>query len=137
MLSYDSHPIRKREEYDSISTSSRRALIKLIFDHNVSIRIATNYLGLKYSTGKTLVQQFRRTGTIDRVKKQRASNARKTIKFGPVKAGKVNHSSKNSCKLPLDISSDEDEDSKTDDKSIALDMDVVVRLQRNEDLVHD
>ena len=47
--------VRKREEYDSISTSTRRALIKLIFEHNVSIRIATNYLGLKYSTGKTLV----------------------------------------------------------------------------------
>lgn len=61
--------IRKRDEYDSISTGSRRALIKLIFEHNVSIRIATNYLGLKYSTGKTLVQQYRRTGVIDRVKK--------------------------------------------------------------------
>lgn len=69
MLNKRSHTIRKRDEYDSIATSSRRALIKLIFDHNVSIRIATNYLGLKYSTGKTLVQQYRRTGTIDRVKK--------------------------------------------------------------------
>jgi hypothetical protein len=51
----NSKTIRKRDEYDSISTGSRRALIKLIFEHNVSIRIATNYLGLKYSTGKTLV----------------------------------------------------------------------------------
>ena len=73
--------IRKRDEYDSISTGSRRALIKLIFEHNVSIRIATNYLGLKYSTGKTLVQQYRRTGVIDRVKKQRATKNRKSIHY--------------------------------------------------------
>jgi hypothetical protein len=79
--SINSKIIRKRDEYDSISTGSRRALIKLIFEHNVSIRIATNYLGLKYSTGKTLVQQYRRTGLIDRVKKQRANKNRKSINF--------------------------------------------------------
>lgn len=47
---------RKRDEYDSISTVTRRALISLVFQHNVSIRRASNYLGIKYSTGKTLVQ---------------------------------------------------------------------------------
>ena len=47
---------RKRDEYDSISTITRRALISLVFQHNVSIRRASNYLGIKYSTGKTLVQ---------------------------------------------------------------------------------
>jgi len=46
---------RKRDEYDSISTITRRALISLVFQHNVSIRRASNYLGIKYSTGKTLV----------------------------------------------------------------------------------
>lgn len=60
---------RKRDEYDSISTNTRRALVQLVFQHNVSIRRASSYLGIKYSTGKTLVQQYRRTGTIDRVKK--------------------------------------------------------------------
>lgn len=64
---------RKRDEYDSISTEVRRALIGLVFEHGVSIRRASMSLGLKYSTGKTLVQQYRRTGKIDRVKQQRVA----------------------------------------------------------------
>lgn len=63
---------RKRDEYDSISTEKRRALIEMIFENGISIRKASITLGLKYSTGKTLVQQYRRTGNIDRVKQQRA-----------------------------------------------------------------
>lgn len=74
---------RKRDEYDSISTDTRRALVQLVFQHNVSIRRASIYLGIKYSTGKTLVQQYRRTGNIDRVKKQRApKNAQNGIHLG-------------------------------------------------------
>jgi transposase len=47
---------RKRDEYDSISTDKRRALIQLVFEHKVSIRKASKMLKIKYSTGKTLVQ---------------------------------------------------------------------------------
>jgi len=46
---------RKREEYDSLSTTTRRALIQLVFDHKISIRKASKMLQIKYSTGKTLV----------------------------------------------------------------------------------
>lgn len=62
---------RIRDEYDSISTATRRALIELVFEREIPIRQASNQLGIKYSTGKTLVQQYRKTGQIDRVKNQR------------------------------------------------------------------
>lgn len=62
---------RKRDEYDSISTATRRTLIELVFERDFPIRQASNQLGVKYSTGKTLVQQYRKTGQIDRVKNQR------------------------------------------------------------------
>ena len=59
---------RQREEYDSISTNTRRALISLVFEHGISIRKASSQLMIKYSTGKTLIQLYRKTGKIDRVK---------------------------------------------------------------------
>ena len=60
---------RVRDEYDSISTSTRRMLIQLINEHKMSIRKASKTLNIKYSTGKTLVQLYRKTGKVDRVKK--------------------------------------------------------------------
>lgn len=59
---------KKRENYDSISTETRRLLIKLTQQDGISIRKASKALQIKYSTGKTLVQLFKRTGRIDRVK---------------------------------------------------------------------
>ena len=64
--------INKREHYDSISTDTRRLLIKLTQQDGISIRKASKALCIKYSTGKTLVQLYKRTGRIDRVKQQRA-----------------------------------------------------------------
>lgn len=49
------HSERVREEYDSISTGTRRLLIQLIFEKKMSIRKASKILMIKYSTGKTLV----------------------------------------------------------------------------------
>ena len=46
---------RKRDEYDSISTVTRRALVQLVMNHKYSIRKASKMLQIKYSTGKTLV----------------------------------------------------------------------------------
>jgi type VI protein secretion system component Hcp len=60
--------LRKRDEYNSISTETRRQLIHKVFTLKMPISLASQQLGLKYSTGKTLVQQFRRSGNIDRVK---------------------------------------------------------------------
>lgn len=64
--------INKREHYDSISTETRRMLVKLTHEEGYSIRKASTALKIKYSTGKTLIQLFRKTGRIDRVKQQRA-----------------------------------------------------------------
>ena len=47
--------INKREHYDSISTETRRMLVKLTMEDGLSIRKASNALQIKYSTGKTLI----------------------------------------------------------------------------------
>jgi transposase len=59
---------KHRDSYDSISTEVRRILIKMTLNDGMSIRKACNVLDIKYSTGKTLVQLYRKTGTCDRVK---------------------------------------------------------------------
>jgi len=63
---------QKRDHYDSISTETRRMLVKLTQEDGVSIRKASKALQIKYSTGKTLIQLYKKTGRIDRVKQQRA-----------------------------------------------------------------
>jgi transposase len=45
----------KRDHYDSISTETRRLLVKLTQEDGVSIRKASKALQIKYSTGKTLI----------------------------------------------------------------------------------
>lgn len=47
-------------------------LVKLTQEDGVSIRKASKALQIKYSTGKTLIQLYKKTGRIDRVKQQRA-----------------------------------------------------------------
>ena len=63
---------KKRDHYDSISTNARRLLVQLTQQDGISIRKASKALQIKYSTGKTLIQQYKRTGRIDRIKQQRA-----------------------------------------------------------------
>ena len=60
-----------RCNYDSISTETRRALVRLTQEQDVSIRKASKMLQIKYSTGKTLIQLYKKTGSIDRVKNVR------------------------------------------------------------------
>ena len=59
---------KKRDHYDSISTNARRLLVQLTQQDGISIRKASKALQIKYSTGKTLIQQYKRTGRIDRIK---------------------------------------------------------------------
>lgn len=61
----------KRECYDSISTATRRLLVQLVTEENMSIHKAAQILKIKYSTSKTLVQHYKKTGSIDRIKQQR------------------------------------------------------------------
>lgn len=72
VLHDESNVDKKREHYDSISTETRRLLVKLTQEDGISIRKASKALDIKYSTGKTLIQLYKKTGRIDRVKKQRA-----------------------------------------------------------------
>ena len=55
--------------YDSISTETRRVLVKLVTEENISVRKASKHLGIKYTTGKALMQKFRKFGNIDRVRR--------------------------------------------------------------------
>jgi transposase len=52
--------------YDSISNNTRQALIKLVFQHNLSVRKASKVLKIKYTTAKALIQKFRISGNINR-----------------------------------------------------------------------
>jgi transposase len=78
---------KKRDHYDSISTETRRLLVKLTQQDGISIRKASRALQIKYSTGKTLIQLYKKTGRIDRVKMQRTKltdqryNARNIIQM--------------------------------------------------------
>lgn len=47
--------LQKRNNYDSISTETRRMLLKLTLQDGMSIRKASKTLQIKYSTAKTLI----------------------------------------------------------------------------------
>ena len=52
--------------YDSISNTTRKALVQLVSEQNLSVRKASKILQIKYTTAKALVQKYRNTGNIDR-----------------------------------------------------------------------
>lgn len=66
-------PLTKAHSYDSISTSARRALVSLVFEQNVSVRQSSKILGIKYTTGKALIQKYRKNGNIDRIRGRRGN----------------------------------------------------------------
>ncbi len=57
--------------YDSLSNTTRKALIKLVTEQNLSVRKASKILKIKYTTAKALVQKYRMTGNIDRQRARR------------------------------------------------------------------
>ncbi len=58
---------KKRNPYHSINSSIRRVLLFLVKDQNYSIKEAAIKLNMNYSTAKTILQLFRRTGRIDKI----------------------------------------------------------------------
>jgi transposase len=60
----------KRNKYDKVESDIRRKLLYLVKDLKVSIKDAAQYLGINYSTSKTILQLFRRTGRIDRLERK-------------------------------------------------------------------
>ena len=61
------HSRKLSRPHDSISTETRRALVELVEGQGVSVRKASKMLLLNYTTGKALMNKYRRNGTIDRV----------------------------------------------------------------------
>jgi predicted transcriptional regulator len=60
---------KKRKPYSSINSDTRRTLLSLVKDNNSSIKEAAQQLNINYSTAKTILQLFRRTGRIEKIDK--------------------------------------------------------------------
>jgi hypothetical protein len=60
----------KRNKYDKVESDNRRKLLYMVKDLKISIKDAAQYLGINYSTSKTILQLFRRTGRIDRLERK-------------------------------------------------------------------
>ncbi len=69
LFSCESQRIRKRKPYHYVNSGLRRYLLYLVKDQNYSIKDAAQALKLNYSTAKTIIQVFRKTGRIDKVDK--------------------------------------------------------------------
>lgn len=61
----------------------RRVLLYLVKDRNYSIKEAAIKLNMNYSTAKTILQLFRRTGRIDKIDKQELLGMGITEECGP------------------------------------------------------
>ncbi|CDW91255.1 UNKNOWN [Stylonychia lemnae] len=61
--------IRKRKPYHYINSGIRRYLLYLVKDLNFSIKDAASTLNINYSTAKTIIQVYKKTGRIDKVDK--------------------------------------------------------------------
>ena len=62
----DSSP-GKRNIYDRVDTEKRKRLLHLVDVAGVSIKAAARQLGINYSTAKTILQLYRRSGRIERL----------------------------------------------------------------------
>lgn len=60
----------KRNKYEKIESDTRRKLLYMVKDLKISIKEAAHFLGINYSTSKTILQLYRRTGRIDRLEKK-------------------------------------------------------------------
>ena len=60
--------------YDLITNYTRRALVELVKNQNLSIRAASKILKIKYTSGKALIQKFKKKGTIERERGSRRAN---------------------------------------------------------------
>ena len=62
-----SSQIKRRSKYQMIHSETRRNLLHLVENVRKTIREASDKLGLNYSTAKTILQLYRKTGRIDRI----------------------------------------------------------------------
>lgn len=60
----------KRSKYDKIESDTRRRLLYMVKDLKISIKEASSALQINYSTAKTILQLFRRSGRIDRLERK-------------------------------------------------------------------
>ncbi len=65
----DSQSCKKRDPYIQVSNHKRRLLLYYVKDERMSIKAASDLLLVNYSTAKTILQLYRKTGRIDRIDK--------------------------------------------------------------------
>lgn len=58
---------RKRLPYQAVNSEIRRELLTFVSDQGFSIKDAAIRLNINYSTAKTILQLYRRTGRIDKI----------------------------------------------------------------------
>eukprot|EP00347_Sterkiella_histriomuscorum_P014822 403359395 len=61
--------IRKRKPYNYVNSGIRRYLLYLVRDQNYSIKDAASTLNINYSTAKTIIQVYKKSGRIDKFDK--------------------------------------------------------------------
>lgn len=60
---------KKRKPYNYIESETRRWLLHLVKDRGFKIKEAAQALQINYSTAKTILQLYKRSGRIDKIDK--------------------------------------------------------------------
>ncbi len=56
----------KRYKYAKVMNEERHKLIDAVIGHGVGVQLAAENLGIKYSTAKTIIQIYKKTGRTER-----------------------------------------------------------------------
>jgi transposase len=71
----------KRSKYDFIDTQKRVTLLNFVTNEGRSVKESAEILKINYSTAKTILQFFRRTGRIERLNNVTISSKKKAGDF--------------------------------------------------------
>ena len=59
----------RRGTYSRVTEDIRRTLVRLVYDQGTTVTESSNILQIKYSTAKTIIANYNKTGTVDRLPK--------------------------------------------------------------------
>ena len=62
----DNSFLANRGSYSPSTETQRAALIRLVIDKRMTIKDASNKVGVKYSTGKSILNLYQRTGRVSK-----------------------------------------------------------------------
>jgi hypothetical protein len=68
---------RQRHPYNQVETQQRQALLDLVQRDGLIIKEAARQLAINYSTAKTILQLWKRTGRIEKIDQTAAASPRK------------------------------------------------------------